>query len=462
MMSRMRMEHGVGDPGTVKASCSRRPLRHQKPVVEATEQEDNADKKASLEINESAVEEAILTVVMELLQRNSSAPVEVNNCQQITQMANELIEMDDFRYSQQRSTKHKAGPRRRAAPLSVFGGGMQAFASDDAEAAESLYNCVLDALKKYVWSHVNVSPQQSGQCSFPPATANFALALQLDLMSVCLQIIETRLTCTKNTANSSVWIQYDGPRESEPLARNAVHCLPFESLGAKTSLRPIFRLEYWVTRENMWAVVEALMTSVRGGIVEGSDAYNVFNARSDTYVDPNALFPTRVPLFSLLPVDATQSARNDPELGRGKKFFSNTQGDDQVNDKNGLDEPCAEHFHVEPTALRSLAHIVSVVGTDIIEGDMGANQHNAKQRYSDATCAVVEAVRELLEDTGIRGAVQRRAKGKINEIAQRREVDERVSREERERNIVAAAEAEAEMVVQRILQELRVEEARNP
>ncbi|RHW73500.1 hypothetical protein DPX39_030063800 [Trypanosoma brucei equiperdum] len=460
-MSSLRQEHGVGDSATIKTSQTprRRPLRSSMPKTHVEKSDEN--QKASQQINEAAVEEAVLSLVMEMMQQDPQQMSKASSSRRFLQPACELIGMDDFRYSHHRSSKRQRGPRPQAAPLSVFGGGMQAFAPDDDGAAESLYNSVIEALGKYVWSHVEESSLRGERPTFPPVSAHCAIALQLDLLSVCLQVIETRLTHRGNVADGPVWIQYDGPRESEPLARNAAHCLPFESIDVKTSRRPVFRLEYWVTRENMWAVAEALVSSVRGGILDGGDGYGVFNAKSTTYVDPDTLFPTRVPYFSLLPGDSSRPPREECSPSPGKKFFTNTRRSDKDSEDEATDKPCAEHFHLEPPALQAIAHAVSTVGTEILEENINGARGDYKQNYGDATCAVVEAVRELLEDANIRAAVRRRAKAKMKDIAQRREVEGQLSREEKERSIIAAAEAEAEQVVQRILQELRVEEARN-
>nr|CCC47314.1 conserved hypothetical protein, fragment [Trypanosoma vivax Y486] len=419
-MSSLRQDHGVGDAGTVRTfTPTLRPLAAWKVRPNSASVDDDGNrtvgrcdqeagdpnKQLVAQMNEEAIEEAILSLVMELLQQHTKAePDTQNGGRPLLQPVREVVSMDNFRYFPCHGSRTKPAARGKVAPLTVFGGGMQAFAPDDAEAAESLYHSILEALQKYVWK----------------------------------------------------------------LARNAVHCLPFEALEAKMSARSVFRLEYWVTSDSMWTVTEALLASIRAGVVKDGDGYCVFNRTNDIRADPKSLFPTRVPFFSLLPPDASGARCREGEVTpSSRKALSlrrreaRDDGDYDASSPRGVCKASTELFHIEPSTLQSLAHVVSTVSTDILEGDTSLAQHDYKQSYNDATLAVSEAICELLNDAGIRAAVQRRAKAKMTEVAERREADSRLNRMDKERAIIAAAEAEAERVVQRILQELRVEEGRS-
>ncbi|KAG8349065.1 hypothetical protein ERJ75_001430800 [Trypanosoma vivax] len=484
-MSSLRQDHGVGDAGTVRTfTPTLRPLAAWKVRPNSASVDDDGNrtvgrcdqeagdpnKQLVAQMNEEAIEEAILSLVMELLQQHTKAePDTQNGGRPLLQPVREVVSMDNFRYFPCHGSRTKPAARGKVAPLTVFGGGMQAFAPDDAEAAESLYHSILEALQKYVWTHVDRSLLRSEKPLLPPITAPFAVAIQLDLLHVCLQIIERRLNSgSTRVPETAVWIQYDGPRDAEQLARNAVHCLPFEALEAKMSARSVFRLEYWVTSDSMWTVTEALLASIRAGVVKDGDGYCVFNRTNDIRADPKSLFPTRVPFFSLLPPDASGARCREGEVTpSSRKALSlrrreaRDDGDYDASSPRGVCKASTELFHIEPSTLQSLAHVVSTVSTDILEGDTSLAQHDYKQSYNDATLAVSEAICELLNDAGIRAAVQRRAKAKMTEVAERREADSRLNRMDKERAIIAAAEAEAERVVQRILQELRVEEGRS-
>nr|AAO85523.1 unknown [Trypanosoma cruzi] len=248
---------------------------------------------------------------------------------------------------------------------------------------------------------------------------------------------------------STVWIQYEGSREAEPLARNAAHCLPFEVLDAKQRDKTVFRLEYWVTKDKMWTVLEALVASIREGIVSRSDGYRAFSSDEEIHIDPSALLPTRVPLFSLVPQERLGVAHDDERNGIRKEAA-----------QKGQEESRSNFFHIHPNTMESLAHAVSTAGTELLESDRRISGKNYRQSYQDATTAVAEAVCELLDDAGIRAAIQRRAKAKIAALSERREMDNTLNRQEKERFLIETAEAEAERVVRRILHEIRVDEAR--
>ncbi|RNF17834.1 uncharacterized protein Tco025E_04741 [Trypanosoma conorhini] len=454
-LSSLRQQHGVGDAATVRMrhTSSRRPyLSRPKPADAAQD----ANETAALQLNEAAVEDAIMCLVMELMQRDAKQPFENNIERKAIHPSLEVVGMDNFQAAPPSKPHRVRGTvTKELASFSVFEGGMQAFAPGDTDASDSLYNSVFQALQKYVWAHVAASTRLASS-HFPPVSAHFAWVLQLDLLLVCMQALESRFAGDRagTRDGSAVLIQYEGSREAEPLARNAAHCLPFEALDARRREKPVFRLEYWVTKEKLWTVVEALTASIREGVVARSDGYRAFSSEYDEElrIDPNALLPTRVPLFSLVAPQrlgaAEEEERHDLRKGPTRKEE---------------EESSTNFFHIHPKTLESLAHAVSTAGTELLEADVrtaGKRTHYA-QRYQDATAAVTEAVCELLGDAGIRAAVQRRATAKLTELAKRREADNTVSRQEKERRLIEAAEEEAERVVQRILQEMRVEEARD-
>ncbi|RNF09240.1 hypothetical protein TraAM80_02283 [Trypanosoma rangeli] len=452
-LSSFRRQHGVGDAATmrVRQANGRRPyLPRPNPVDDAQD----ANKKAALQLNEAAVEDAIMCLVMELMQRDAKQPFEENKERRAIHPSFEVVDMDNFKSATPlKPHKSRRSLQKAVSPFSVFDGEMQAFAPGDADASESLYNSVFQGLQKYVWSHVAASTRSTSSC-FPPVSAHFAWVLQLDLLLVCMQTLETRFAgeCAGTKGGAAVWIQYEGSREAEPLARNAAHCLPFEALDAKQREKPVFRLEYWVTKEKMWTVVEALTASIREGVVARSDGYRAFSSEDDIHIDPNALLPTRVPLFSLVAPERLGASDEDGRHNVRKGTPQNEQEETNTN-----------FFHIHTKALELLAHAVSTTSTELLESDIKtAGKHqNYKQRYQDATTAVTEAVYELLGDAGIRAAVQRRATVKLTDLAKRREVDNTVSQQQRERRLIEAAEEEAERVVKKILQEIRVEEARD-
>ncbi|ORC90072.1 uncharacterized protein TM35_000091220 [Trypanosoma theileri] len=506
-LSSFRQQHGVGDAGTVRVSQSaahslprrRSPYTElgsinsrsgSKNKKENIQDDDEMDenKQKSLKINEAAVEDAIMCLVMELLQRDAKQPFEERNDRKAIQPSFEVVDMENFRSSTHPHTgKGRKPALDKLVPFSVFEGGMQTFAPDNADAADSLYHNIIDALQKYVWSHVSAPRNQrnydktggggGGGGNFTPASAFFVWVLLLDLLSVCMQVLENRLAAGVNDT-TPVWIQYEGPHEAESLARNAVHCLPFEvldpstgengaSAAATTGRRPLFRMEYWVTRNTMWTITEALAASIREGVVSRSDGYRAFRSdgspsssggygfSSDDMgmLDPAALCPTRIPLFSLVPAERTGGGPREDSSHVRKTFARNdVQNDDGETNTE-------DYFQIEPQTLELLAHTVSTVSTELLERDIQTTGKKYRQYYQDASRGVAEAVSELLNDAGIRAAVQRRAKAKMVEISERREVSGRATREEKERSMIAAAEEEAERVVEKILQEMRLEEA---
>ncbi|KAH9598954.1 hypothetical protein LSM04_004508 [Trypanosoma melophagium] len=512
-LSSFRQQHGVGDAGTVRVSqsathttsrrmppytgfdniivsssnSSSKVASKNKKDTSNDDNENDENRKKSIKMNEAAIEDAIMCLVMELLQRDAKQPFEERKDRKAIQPSFEVVDMDNFRGS----THSNTGKRRKPAhdkllPFSVFEGGMQTFAPDNTDAAESLYNSIIDALQKYVWSHVSAPRNQrnyekGGGGHFTPASAFFVWVLLLDLLSVCMQVLENRLGAGRNDTNP-VWIQYEGPHEAESLARNAVHCLPFEVLDPSTGetgktttsssssittvRRSLFRMEYWVTSSTMWTVTEALTASIREGIVSRSDGYRAFRSGDSAsltscgfsaddmgMLDPSAPCPTRIPLFSLVPTERTcgVSLRDDTPHVR-KTFMKNDIEEDGNNNTE-------DYFQIEPQTLELLAHTVSTASTELLERDIQTTSKNYRQNYQDASRAVTEAVSELLNDAGIRAAVHRRAKTKMREISERREVSGRATREEKERSMIEAAEAEAERVVERIIQEMRLEEA---
>lgn len=449
-LSSLRQQHGIGDAATVRTCPAN--IRHnfwRRPPPR--DDSEGAHQEASLNLNEAAVEDAIMCLVMELLQRDAKQPFEENVERKAIQPSFEMVDMDNFKFSfSSKSSKSHRATSKKIAPLSVFDGGFQAFAPGDADASESLYHSILQALQKYVASHVVTSVRHVGNM-LPPASAQFAWVLQLDLLSVCMQILESRFSekHAGTKGNAPVWIQYEGPREGEVLARNAVHCLPFEALDAKRREKHTFRLEYWVTKDKMWTVVEALAASIREGIVARSDGYRIFSADDDLQKDPDMLFPTRVPFFSLVTLERL-GKMDDEEIPRVRKAIL----------RRNEEEPDSNFFHIETATLELVAHAVSTTSTEILEADNQVTGKNFGHKYQDATAAVAEALCELLDDAGIRVALKRRARAKMMEVAKRREVEGSESRQEKERHIIETAEAQAERVVQRILQEIQLEEKR--
>ncbi|ESS68212.1 hypothetical protein TCDM_02968 [Trypanosoma cruzi Dm28c] len=450
-LSSLRLQRGVGDAGTLRVSqsSSRRPfLPRSKPVGESRD----ANEKVALQMSEAAVEEAIMCLVMELMQSDARQPFEENTGRKFIHPSLEFVGMDNFNlFPPSKQRKFPRSLQKIDTPFSVFDGGMQAFAPGDPDASESLFHSVFQGLQKYVWSHVAATDRHTTN-RFPPVSAHFAWALQLDLLLVCMQTLEGRFAGERagTKDGSAVWIQYEGSREAEPLARNAAHCLPFEVLDAKQRDKTVFRLEYWVTKDKMWTVLEALVASIREGIVSRSDGYRAFSSDEEIHIDPSALLPTRVPLFSLVPQERLGVAHDDERNGIRKEAA-----------QKGQEESRSNFFHIHPNTMESLAHAVSTAGTELLESDRRISGKNYRQSYQDATTAVAEAVCELLDDAGIRAAIQRRAKAKIAALSERREMDNNLSRQEKERFLIETAEAEAERVVRRILHEIRVDEARD-
>lgn len=148
-----------------------------------------------------------------------------------------------------------------------------------------------------------------------------AWVMLLDIIGVCRDIIEYGLLLDRGgdtyhhsmsgmTTNSRdppsppvscsffgcpVLVQFTGPADMEELARATMHCLPFEALETATSAasplytaameedghtrvatctsafhtpaRTVFRLEYWVSRERLFSVIEAVESSLRTHLV---------------------------------------------------------------------------------------------------------------------------------------------------------------------------------------------------
>ncbi|KPA80278.1 hypothetical protein ABB37_04573 [Leptomonas pyrrhocoris] len=349
----------------------------------------------------------------------------------------------------------------------------------DRHSVTDLYNAVREALEKYVLRRVRTDgpaaphTPTTAPLAVTHITAGFAWALLLDISCVCQEI--TR--CAYDTAASSpsavypILVQFKGDAVCAEVARAAMHCLPFEVLNttdkneASVSVEMrgcLFRMACWVTQEQLWAVSDALMDTVREDVVRRAKVtlYSLFSTAAPSEVDPRLLVPPQLPMFTMLPLpnrsgraSAAATAAVDRASPAGVRY--------PKNPRNTAEASAAERdvFDVPAAALQRVAYGVSVLSTDILSTS-GADSILTGVRaeeYAEVATAVSETVAELLQDEAIKAAVQRRAAEKVKKAQMEKTNYVSASRQRKEQAIIDRAEKEAEEVVRHILQEMQAQ-----
>lgn len=445
--------HRVGADCTLKIRREARPSAPHLPT-----EPPSPDAATAIQANETLLEEELMTCVLELLEANLSKD---KARQQLLERfrvkpQHEFVAADTFKYGgvPQR-------PTRQQDPHGIPGAHMPAFAGDE-DPGSVLYYSVQRSLEKYLFRHVVDSIQPSrGPCHAcpvgdSPITSYFACLILLDILSVCRDIVEHSLVDGTVGAPSPVLVRYDGERYAAPIARNAMHCLPFEALeqsatAAAMGDRTVFRMEYWVTRDNMFTIMEAVSDTMRDHIVTEANTapYKPF-AGDQAGINPRVLAPSKVPMFTLV-------SSADP-----------SRDADRVSSQRGMHRspPATPRpaftslFDVDQAGMEALAYAVSTMSTNILAHNDGAIKDlHDEAEYRTLTKLLAETVGELLEDTSIRASIERRTLEKFQEaLADQGRYPSR-SKREMEKAVIAKAEKEADAVVRRIMQEMLVRQA---
>lgn len=505
--------HRVGASSTIQLQSQSLPSRRMGtplPREKATESADSDDGAASLYQNEELLENVVLDCVLHLLKDDrAGAAAYVGRrtvAEDVSHFAarphSETVTAEDFTFSRDQRRGRSGTPAaslpghsrgNAAAPfLSMIDGEMAVFDPADRQSMNDLYNCVREALKKYILRRVvtprarnsivtTTSPQQ-----ISPITPQFAWTLLLDIMSVCNEVARSRFNGVADDATMPypVLVQFTGDPPGEEVARNAMHCLPFEALqssdggfAAKASATTathrgtscVFRLACWVTRAQMWAVVDAVADTVREHVVQSAKTWQYFPFTTPEVVaeiDPRVLVPSQLPMFALLaPPQQTSSTGSEQRV----RFFAGDSTDETVRGKGGpsLSSPLkraastTNAFDVDAEAMESASYHISVIATDILSTtsapDSITSAVTRAEDYSALTKVVSETIGELLQDVSIRAAVLRRATSKFQTRQAERKDYSTVQRQRKEKIIIDRAEKEAERIVQHIMQEMLVQ-----
>lgn len=437
------------------------------------------------------------------------------------------ISADEFSFHHQGSSRDALTaemiPRGRPRThLSVFDGEMSAFAphglAEDRDADVAVQKAVGSALEKYFWSRVLRPPgsreaaiRQQLATLVPFITPYVAWVMLLDLISCLRDIIEwgfigTDQGCgySSSSVDYPILIRFDGPAALDEMARATLHCLPFEAVGTDGYSHPedggqrrgknIFRLEYWVNRERLFSVLDAVHRSLRHHLVVygGTLHYSPFTDETETICNPNGVVPPHAPYFTVVPpppppAGSKRWARGEePRYGPskpGSRWASRTRGNAAAETKED------DFFGVGGEAVERLAHAVSSLATDVLTKENthvprgaasqsitgeedGAGMKSAPSNDMERTflegasdfprlCTIIaETACELFQDVGIRAAIERRAAEKMQAYYAVKGRYARSSRLDKERQLIEQAEAEAEGVVTRILQELYAQQVK--
>lgn len=302
-----------------------------------------------------------------------------------------------------------------------------------------------------------VASDSSPLASLAPLISPYvAWVLLLDIIGVCRDIVEYGLlfdASSRGTSSSCassyspfgfpVLVQFTGPASMEELARATMHCLPFEVLETSSSSSSsylglltkeaqasmmdnspstrnssVFRLEYWVSRERLFSVMEAVESSLREHFVRDAEGLHMFHMEfpygahpphgrsttpafgspslvldGDSEITPSLCMPHGVspphasyfmvmpPSLFRIPRSKEVSAKQVPPEHRGavvqdaerdgkRRFFGSRGGEWQRKTRAFIqqaEQDEREHlFGIGEDAVERISHVVSCVATDIL------------------------------------------------------------------------------------------------
>ncbi|CCW67470.1 unnamed protein product [Phytomonas sp. Hart1] len=308
-----------------------------------------------------------------------------------------------------------------------------------------------------------------------PITPHFAWILLLDLVALCRDLLAVGFAESHTASTGPLLARYEGDPECEWIARNAIQCLHFEALetigGGKRTRNPVFRLEFWITRDKLRVMIDALVDCVRQHIVHEARVRPYMGLlENELEIHPSVLVPSKRPLFSLINPHTLGNGTQDmmtetnaisgPQGGLSYKDYKQKRG--SVKPKNGVDDS-ERFFGIQPSELQKMAYAVSVLSTDALadftstENIKLHNTHPALHHtndYADLSKVAVETVCEVLEDPTIKAAIERRARDKFTNLLKAREEYPSKTSLEKERLIIERAEREAEDMIKRIMRQM--------
>ncbi|EPY17635.1 hypothetical protein STCU_10494 [Strigomonas culicis] len=222
-------------------------------------------------------------------------------------------------------------------------------------------------------------------------------------------------------------------------------------------------MEYWVTAGHMHTIVAAVTDSMRDHMSDYAKelAYHPF-AEEYSVQDAAETFalPSQQRFFSLVPSRAVQSAVEGGGEGARPATSETAKGFRQRGAELRLSagDDVSNYFNVSTDGLRALAHEVSSISTEIATQNTAPRLVHDVGDYEVLTRAVFDTMCDLLGDSSIQEAVKRRAVDKYKEVQKSSADFKKKSREDKEKQLIEKAEKEAEQVVQRIMQEMHIQE----
>lgn len=495
--------HCVGAASSLRTTTVR-PLRHemalqrkQQPQADPGNEEWAAASAANTLILEESLQQCVLALMAERAagEGRTDAPRQrsmMTKTASPTGRYHMSVAADDFLVGQPAKPPgmRRAGRSRYTSShhLSVFDGEMSAlaperFSDDSADADTVLQKGIEDALNKYVWQRV-AWPSSDGLKSLAePLSSDVVFVMLLDVIGLCQAILEHGFSSdgSSTSVDAPVLVQYVGPTSLQSLARTILHCLPFEALTNQKNEKTIFRLEYWVSRERVLSVANAVNGSLRVNTIRYACALRFSPFREENLlgaaVERDGLGPPPAsPVFTLLPLNAhaRRLVREGESGARGPTLMRRA-------DHHHTMSLQSEVLGVGVNALEGLAFSVSKLSSSILEEEnrhvmgltssqrQGAEEgdgapiplakFNTPEDFQSLSAVVATTVDELLSDEAILSAVKRRAAAKWKaQLASKDHLNRRgLSRQEQEKVIVQRAEAEAAELVARVMQEMKAQ-----
>ncbi|EPY23310.1 hypothetical protein AGDE_12903 [Angomonas deanei] len=355
--------------------------------------------------------------------------------------SNEVIPAGDFRQGESAPFKKSHGQT-----YSVFDNEMRAFAPDECDGDAVLRSGVQEALHKYVFNRI-IDPYKpigvpiTSPIPTVPISPYVAWSIVVDLAILCHEV----LLHLHKGVSVPILVRYCGEPGMEQLARNAIHCLPFEALEGQS----VFKLEYWVTAPHLQSIIFALNDTLRGHFAVYAK-YMVQHSFGEEYILQNNesayIIPPQQCLFAL--------------VGPGTVAGDGDRGARKIRVAPPLHKKEEEESLLPPNALSITSFAVSKICTSVAEKD--GSETGTPRRIVDGDdfnlmCQCVsQTVADMLSDVSIQSTVERRALDMFNR--KRKEADDfkSKSRAEKEKSIIDKAEEEAQLVVERILQEMKM------
>ena len=376
------------------------------------------------------------------------------------------------------------------------------------ETPTALSSLLEENLNKYLLRHIRLSGGGGGLLS-----PHLGKMILLDLLRVCLDILVTRFPGSGREGDNAqlplnrrdpIVLVYEGPttaaaprkQEGQGLTeqqrseasfalfescKRTITSLPFEPLEANShadptasaseslsSRKPRYRLEHWVTKGHLWAMIHALQWTLRKLERVSNDPYHAFfHANEGTSTvskdtsDPTikaaldlcdaSVVAAELPLFSLAPSSLLRmtSDASQPNGSRESNFGATQDIQDPRRSnaavKSAKSSAGPPLFGVEEDHLEVLAFAASTLGSDVYReianlkpqssaaGGVSSGKENAADgaeidpllvppampqgmRQTLATQMVVETIQELLADPNIAASVQRRAVAKATSL----------------------------------------------